>query len=199
MKTVHLIRHGQATSNEAALELGWDAYALEEHLDAGLTALGRRQSRLVGRQIEALAVQPELVLSSPLTRAMSTADEALAGVIPGAVPRLVLPLLRERLGVNPCDRRRPWSLVAAEHSSLWDASLVETEEDNLWKADERETDRQIEERARAAIEWLAGRPEETIVVFTHSSFIEALLDVHLDEKEYLENGGLRTILVESPG
>ena len=193
--TVHLVRHGQATSNLAALDVGREAYKLEEHLDARLTALGREQARGAGRLLGAMEESVQLVLSSPLTRALSTADEAVAGVVPETVPRVILPLLRERLGVHPCDRRRPWSEIAAEHSPLWDARLVATDHDALWEADVRETDGQIKARAREAIDWLSKRQEDHVAVFAHSSFLQAFLNVHVGEKTYLENGQLRTVTI----
>jgi broad specificity phosphatase PhoE len=57
-----LVRHGRTEANAAGLLIG--------HLDPDLDDVGRRQAEL----IEAALVRPARVVSSPLRRAMSTAE-----------------------------------------------------------------------------------------------------------------------------
>lgn len=65
-----LLRHGQSSSNAARAFTGW--------LDSPLTALGRRQSVEAGRRMAAVGVRPDVVHTSLLSRAIASADIALA-------------------------------------------------------------------------------------------------------------------------
>lgn len=67
-----LLRHGESHANEAGIFTGG--------LDVELTELGRRQSVRAGRLIRRFAVEVDLVVSSPLTRALQTAGIVLAGM-----------------------------------------------------------------------------------------------------------------------
>src|SRR4051794_15995119 len=68
MKPVLLIRHGQSTFNVVYEETGRDP----GHVDARLTELGQRQAE---ETRDMLAAEPvDLVISSPLTRAIQTAQ-----------------------------------------------------------------------------------------------------------------------------
>ena len=66
-KLVHLIRHGESTFNAAYQETGADPI----DFDAPLSPTGHRQVALRRAAFDALAV--ELVVTSPLTRAIETA------------------------------------------------------------------------------------------------------------------------------
>lgn len=48
-------------------------------------------------------------------------------------------------------------------------------EDTLWRADKRELGPQIKARGLAFTQWLMSRPEQTIAVVTHSSFLFFLM------------------------
>ena len=90
MKDLMILRHGQATHNpraEAAKAAGcsfdtfFDLMRQDDSLDSPLTDLGRQQAAAVCAQHHASLLQPaELVVSSPLSRALETADlEAVRG------------------------------------------------------------------------------------------------------------------------
>ena len=94
-KIVHCIRHGQSTFNAHFAETGLDPM----HPDAPLTELGRRQA--AERAVELRQYPYELVVTSPLTRAIQT-TMALFGSHPAAPPVHVECLHREHLE-SSCD------------------------------------------------------------------------------------------------
>ena len=82
---VHFFRHGAAISNDPRLTEA--EIAEERFLDAPLSDHGREQARLAGKELaHALhAVTVDVVLVSPLCRALETAELILSS--PGISPR----------------------------------------------------------------------------------------------------------------
>ena len=73
VKTIYLIRHGKS-QGQMAKQLGLDRRTDDQLLDCGLTSIGQRQavdipSLISPEELESI----ELVISSPLTRALHTA------------------------------------------------------------------------------------------------------------------------------
>src|SRR5262245_41987539 len=99
------IRHGESTFNAA-----WAATRADPlHFDARLSARGREQVQETKAAL--LGYPVEVVLVSPLTRALETAV-GLFGEHPAAPLMQVVPLLRERVE-NSCDvGRAPADLAA---------------------------------------------------------------------------------------
>jgi len=87
-----------------------------------------------------------------------------------APPFIAHELCREHLGVHPCDRRRPTREYRERFPGI-DWSLISEEEDVLWTKDHRETKAEITARGRDFLLWLMKRPETSIAVVTHSSFL----------------------------
>ena len=74
MKNIFCIRHGLAFHNIKAMEIGSDAYLMEECFDAPLVEKGIQQAKDLGKQWKRLnAVQ--IVFVSPLTRTLQTCQE----------------------------------------------------------------------------------------------------------------------------
>ena len=113
-------------------------YKHEKYFDAHLTSLGWAQAQALRQHVatHGLAARLEVVVVSPLTRAVETAVAAFGGDSPvpsgapclmaarpeveglctahpgaaaGPLPFVACELCREHLGVHPCDRRRPLS------------------------------------------------------------------------------------------
>eukprot|EP00929_Paragymnodinium_shiwhaense_P059883 TRINITY_DN2995_c0_g2_i1.p1 TRINITY_DN2995_c0_g2~~TRINITY_DN2995_c0_g2_i1.p1 ORF type:complete len:268 (-),score=74.72 TRINITY_DN2995_c0_g2_i1:626-1429(-) len=150
---------------------------MDEHFDAPLTALGRAQA---DEKAEESAKLPpvELVICSSLSRAMETA----ARVFPRQPrPLLVLDEVREFAGPTKSEQRRPKSALPQHVSETlriaadtFDFSSLRSEEDPLWQPKE-EQGRQARERADKALQFLLDRPEQTIAVVAHTSFMRQLL------------------------
>jgi broad specificity phosphatase PhoE len=80
---------------------------------------------------------------------------------------------REQLGVHPCDRRR----TISEYRTLFptvDWSLMTDEKDVQWTSDKRETEDEITARGCQFLSMVMKRPEQSIAVVSHSSFLKHL-------------------------
>lgn len=168
---VFLIRHGQSTFNEAFEATGIDPL----HFDAPLTALGHRQ--VAAARAHAQGLEPDLVVVSPLTRAVET---GLGLFHPEKAPIIVSPLHRERLG-NSCDVGRPphelslqFPVLAFDHlDACWwhdgekDHRGVAVEPDDVFIA-----------RVAAFTRWLSARPEPRIAVVGHGTFLHRMTGRH---------------------
>ena len=166
-RTVHWMRHGQGFHN--AFSQQWfdsgkggtpwaDATC---PIDPSLTALGEREAQGAREG----APSPQLVIVSPLKRAIQTATLAFDAVLPPKGPPFVaVESVRETMGAHRCDRRLCASTHAAafphvDFSLLHDASSdaggapkegEEGMEDavfNEW-GDDRETQEAVVERGK---------------------------------------------------
>jgi broad specificity phosphatase PhoE len=165
-KTVLCIRHGESTFNAA-----WRVNPVDPlHFDAPLSDLGRSQ---VSQARSAVARYPvEIVLTSPLTRALQTAH-GLFDSHPNA-PRIeVTPLLRERVE-NSCDIGRPRAALAAEFPSI-DLSPL----DDAWWHKEGQADARgiciepvpvVQARVAQFRVDLLARPERVLALVGHGTF-----------------------------
>ena len=131
----------------------------------------------------------DLVVVSPLTRTLETADAVFGparkpgtpvflaeqhGHTGAPTPKiLVREECRERWGKYVCDGRRPIREIIKEFPRF-DFSEVEHDDDIFYTQDEREPDELCCERAVLFLEWLNKRPEKCIAVVTHSSFLRHL-------------------------
>ena len=67
MRRLILVRHGESLANRAG--------TFDGHADAALTELGREQARMAGALLASLGLGHVRLLSSPLQRAMHTAEQ----------------------------------------------------------------------------------------------------------------------------
>uniref|UniRef100_A0A0D3DPL4 Phosphoglycerate mutase family protein n=1 Tax=Brassica oleracea var. oleracea TaxID=109376 RepID=A0A0D3DPL4_BRAOL len=116
-KTLYLVRHAQGIHNVVLEEKGkidgiGDAHLSPRLLDAPLSPKGIQQVSEHRKQIleSGLLNTIELVITSPLRRAMETAVGIFRGhkdinLSDNFPPIVALELCRERLGLYPCDRR----------------------------------------------------------------------------------------------
>lgn len=165
-RTILCIRHGESTFNAA-----WRLNPVDPlHFDAPLSEVGRGQ---VAQARAAVAAYPvEIVLASPLTRALQTAHGLFDGH-PNA-PRIeVVPLLRERVE-NSCDIGRAATVVAAEFPSIDFSRLG----DGWWHCEGTPDARGIcvepvevvQQRAEQVRAHVLARPERVIALVGHGTF-----------------------------
>ena len=167
-KTVHFLRHGQAQHNpraEAARAGGCSFYEFlrlmkeDDAFDAALTELGRQQAREAAARLGDRVATVELVVCSPLSRALDTATL----VLPGATARgpfLAHDDLRERSGWMLNAKRRTRAELAARAAPAVDLSLLRSEADELWEADELEPKAVCAERGYQLLRWLSEERAE---------------------------------------
>ena len=176
---IYCIRHGESTFNAAYRATGLDPM----EFDAPLTETGREQ---VAATRESLRAVPfELVVTSPLTRALQT-TAGLFGDHPARPPILVEVLHRE-CQESSCDVGRAASQIAAEFPHLRVDHLPEI----WWHADGEpnahgihvEPRHLFDRRVREFRAWLGARTERTIAVVGHGTFFYHLTGQWLDNCE----------------
>lgn len=168
--TILLIRHGQSTFNAAYGNDGVDPMLF----DAALSPLGHRQ--VAAGRLELQQVRVDVVLTSPLTRALQTTLGLFADH-PSQPKIIVETLHRERLE-SSCDRGRSPADLQVDFPSLALDHLPAT-----WWHDEGEPDgrglrveplevmlARVQDFAAA----LRDRAEATIAVVGHATFFHHL-------------------------
>jgi glucosyl-3-phosphoglycerate phosphatase len=181
-KSVICIRHGESTFNAAWRATGADPL----HFDAALTDTGHEQVRQARAAFDNVAV--ELVITSPLTRALQTAS-GLFSSHPHAPPIVVSALLRERME-SSCDVGRSAAQLACEFPGLDLAHLGES----WWHVDGVPDARGIclepitgvEARVAQFRRILVARPERAIAVVGHGTFFFHLTGKALSNCETTE-------------
>ena len=168
------IRHGESTFNAHHRETGEDP----GHVDARLTERGRGQ--VAAARAGLAAIPFELVVTSPLTRAIET-TMGLFGEHP-AEPTILVEVLHRECQESSCDIGRAASEIAAEFPHLSVGHLPEV----WWHVDEAAAPYPIEPRAlfdgrvAAFRDWLAARPEKVIAVVGHGTFFYHLTGAWLE-------------------
>lgn len=176
------IRHGESTFNAAHRETGRDP----GHVDALLTERG--QSQVAAARPALQRIPFDLVVTSPLTRAIQT-TVGLFSDHPAA-PEVLVEVLHRECQESSCDVGRAASVLAAEFPDIQVGHLPET----WWYAEGEPTDRGFhiepraifDQRVAAFRDWLAARPERTIAVVGHGTFFFHLTGVWLDNCETTE-------------
>lgn len=189
-KALHLLRHAVAVHNqpEAAAKLPQEAL-----FDPGLTAQGFAQAEALRPLVQGLG--PQLVVSSPLTRALQTTIAVMddgagkdgdgsgsssrpppqeTGAGARATPPIVaVEAVREAYGQFLPDKRRTRAELMAAFSPPVDMSGL-PEGDTLWTG-RRETLDSVLCRARTFVWELLRRPERRVLVVSHGVFIQCVL------------------------
>lgn len=179
--------------------------------DAHLTPRGEAQARAM-RTFWADAAStlhlplPPRHYASPLARCLDTCVLAFSGGGGGDGPALpegarfapvVKELLRERLGVHTCDRRRSRTWIRETHP-VFAFEEGFAEEDGLWRPDVRETLAEHAVRVEAFLEDLFGSESAPIVSVTaHSGTILALWEVIGHAEVRVAPGAIVPVLIKA--
>jgi broad specificity phosphatase PhoE len=188
-KIIRFLRHGQAAHNVNAERMKGEGCTYDEFLlamekddafDAPLTPHGIKQARDTATLPGALNAAPgiELVVSSPLSRAIDTADLVFPS-LSESVPRVCIEDIREISGKLLNGKRRSTSELAALYPN-WDFSDVPTQEEEQWEkwGSSLETSESTRQRAYNVMCWLWQRPETDIVVAGHGGIFKLLVNGH---------------------
>lgn len=162
MKSVFLIRHGESTFNAIYAKTLVDPGLI----DAPLSPTGETQ--VVQARTRAQALNVDLVVSTPFTRALQTAR----GLFGASHPLVIEPLHRERVTAS-CDIGRSPKLLAADFPDLSFDHIG----DPWWHCEDVDASGIPQEpldvvhgRVAEFRNWLRGRPETRIAVVGHSAF-----------------------------
>jgi len=213
-KQIFFLRHGQAQHNpraEAAKESGCshetflDLMRQDDVLDASLTELGKVQALQARQRYKDALETVELIISSPLSRCIQTADLVLC-------PKTIPSLKRAKRFCSSHFREINGWLLNAKHrgrdelvdlfSSTWDFSSVPCE-DNEW-TEVLESQDSCGERGYQGLLFLMNQPEEKIAVVTHGGILfylmqhdcVKLVDGRDESKRRFHNCELRSFIME---
>ena len=169
---IYLIRHGQSTFNSL-----FDADGIDPlHFDAPLSATGHGQVREVRKTLATLP-KPDLVICSPLTRAIETALGLFGDT---GVPIEVTDIHRERLE-NSCDvGSSPADLAAAFPTLRFDHL-----DDPWWHRGDPdvrgvcvEPHSLFADRVEQFARWLGAADRGVVMVVGHGAFFRLLTGRH---------------------
>ena len=187
-KRLFIIRHGQAQHNPRAEEARDKGCSHErflelieedDALDAELTPLGREQAGLLynNKSFQEKMKCVDLVISSPLSRALQTADIALPGSSYKNVRRISLETFREINGWLLNAKRRDIDDLKMRFDG-WNFDDLDTNEDNLWTKD-LESQSSCGERGYQGLLFVAReREEENVLVVSHGGLLRYSLVSH---------------------
>ena len=196
------IRHGQAEHNAAFL----DGLAGGRILDPQLTSLGEAQAR--GLRADGLVARvfaddpPELIVVSPLRRALQTAWLGFGG----GLPCLAIAELQET-HPSPCDTGDPALALAFARSTGPDGRGLVSALESLpagWheKSADYADERLVQRRWRTFLQAVASRPERSILVLGHHNVFAAGLChefANCEARRYvLDRDSLSLSLLEEP-
>lgn len=226
-KLIHFQRHGQGTHNQLYKE--WtdrtgipidlsetnpelNPLLLPDIIDAPLTDKGRNQCKEQRIDKREYLGGVELIVVSPLVRALETACITFDDHLPsmngigdvhndGGVRWIAHEGIREELGLLLCNQRRPLKETQLEFPHV-DFSLLaldgsESDEDLYWKqyleraltndADGTPQRESMEDMSHRAydflVEYLYHRPEKEIAVVGHSAWLLAMTNAVLEFEE----------------
>ncbi|KAK9811659.1 hypothetical protein WJX72_007780 [[Myrmecia] bisecta] len=175
-KVIHFLRHGQTAMNVYLSNYPYQSKAFVDPLyyDTRLTDAGRQQAAAVAPAAKGLHPPPEVLIVSPLSRALDTAELAFAAV---DCPRVIQPLAAERIWLSS-DLGRRSSILAEEYPHHCFEHVPEIWWHNNGHEDENhiapETVEQFLARMHRLRDYLAERPEQSIGVVAHWGVLEAL-------------------------
>lgn len=217
-------RHGEGYHNLAEEKYGssaWDSYwstkdgdgVLHWGPDANLTALGEDQAcgvrdRWMDEQDGGLSM-PSIMYSSPLARALQTAQLSFNLSSAEGSDLIVLEDLRETIGVHTCDERSSGTIIQHRFPFVQLEDHF-TDQDDLWSPDHRESDRQTQIRAYHAISKIMSREcsrssdedyekhlLHVISVTSHSGFIRNMLTALNHDVVKLPTAGILPLVIEA--
>lgn len=173
MKNIYFIRHAEAIHNPPVKKIGNKDILIEEkYYDAKLTEYGEQQCYDVQEKMTKLDL--DIVYVSPLYRTLQTASILFQK---NNVELKALEIIRERLGVRPCDRRHGKPYLEKNFKNISFDQCLEGYIDPLWKSNHRETEQELKTRISKFLKWIQTIPEENICIVTHQGFMLRLYKV----------------------
>ena len=194
-KIIHFQRHGQAYHNllgdilrDVGVKPDIDSpdpkinpMIRPEIVDSPMTELGKEQCR--GQRPEAALLHPQLVVVSPLLRAIQTAKITFGHSDIGEIPWVAHEGCREETGLHVCNKRRPLSQIQADYPELQFHGLQGemSEVDDLWIQDKRESGTSNSDRIyQFLVDFVAQRPEQELAVVGHGAWLFRMCNVIVD-------------------
>jgi len=202
-KRIIAIRHSTTECNEALASKPWGSASFKDPLlwDTKLSPTGISRALGVHERLKQKKIcdlgNVEVVFSSPLSRALNTADilfgEAESGILPVGVPKVAEPLLRERLYLSSdvgkprseLERQFPkWKFdhLSPDDKPWWYTSPPGSVEKEWRPLGEYpipgEPEQVFHERIGELKEFIRHRPEKCICVVAHWGLLRGLFGIN---------------------
>ncbi|KAJ1492634.1 histidine phosphatase superfamily [Baffinella frigidus] len=197
-KEITFVRHGVTEMNEFLGKKSYGSTGFEDpgYYDTRLTPRGMNQATELNKVLrgehEEGGQQMELLVASPLHRTLHTATLAFGGL--EHIPRVVNPMVRERMWLSSDVGSDPEALQAEFGEHGWDCSALPKRwwyhndnwaKETEWRAPGKyvhagEPEAPFRERLQAFKGWLAARPETHITVVSHWGAIYGLTGLSLE-------------------
>ncbi len=156
MKTIYFLRHGQTELNRV-----WVHQFPATHL----SNVGHEQASAAGEHFKDSPL--DVIVTSDLTRAQETAKDIAAVTGTNIVSSDLFVELRRP--------RRLWGVSWAHPKTIWIMGLLYLFAGRPhWHYADEENLEEFHARARRALEYLANRPEQNMLVITHKGFMANL-------------------------
>ncbi|KAL2914604.1 putative phosphoglycerate mutase pmu1 [Polyrhizophydium stewartii] len=188
-KLMYVMRHGEGYHNVAESTYGtpaWNGFysKIELYSDPEITSVGVQQtyatSQAVMNEYVAGMPLPEVLVSSPLTRALQTSTNVWDKLVISGGPRIkayAVEGFRETISDHTCDRRRSITALKKEFPQF-DFSKLISEEDTLWVRGHEEAEADRDARVRKALSDLfATESANTVAFVAHGGAITSLFKV----------------------
>ena len=194
-KIIHFQRHGQGYHNllgDVTRGFGKDfdiddpdpainPFVKPEIQDSPLTHKGRQEA--ASQRTGAGMLNPEVIIVSPLHRAVQTALISFADHYENGIPFVAHEGCREQLGLLTCNKAMPLSQTIADFPQVNFDLCTAGENDSLWNKNPTVREDPIHEANRAyefLTNFLMGRSETEIAVVCHSAWLFSVCNVVID-------------------
>lgn len=184
-RSIYLVRHGESRAEALRKSKTGNSQNIPSMIDAGLSEDGLKKAQEFKVWLQ--SIKPDLVVSSPLERAIKTAEFACGGI----ALRTVLNITCASQLVYACDIGTSLTSLAQKHKKFLLPSTKITK-DRWWYGSNRkredhatslgksppvglEPHHTFKKRVEEFRSWLDKQKEQTIVVFTHPAVIAVLL------------------------
>jgi probable phosphoglycerate mutase len=147
MQNIYFIRHGESEANQKHICAG--------HTDVELTALGIQQAKQAGLELQDSGLHIDLLISSPLKRALNTAKE-IAKIINYPEDKIVI-------------RKEAIERYRGNFEGK-PTSLQHGVSDDQYIAEGAESEAQMKQRATQLLEFAKSRTEDNILIVSHNQF-----------------------------
>lgn len=212
-KNIAFVRHGCTYMNEylsRAVAFGapgfsdvFESHELDRYLDSPLSPLGQRQAKALAQSKPSFLSSCELIVTSPLRRALQTLDLGLRPVN-DKIPVVALPEAAERLYLIS-DVGRPTPELARKFDYIdFETGFQDNVDKHKWwyvssndytewrptgkgqkYACPGEPQSSFHARMDRLLQWIQNRPESEIAIVCHWGVIDWMLDMDFDNCQWM--------------
>mmetsp|Transcript_28294 Transcript_28294/g.24995 ORF Transcript_28294/g.24995 Transcript_28294/m.24995 type:complete len:320 (+) Transcript_28294:37-996(+) len=206
-KLIVLVRHGEGVHNWAK----WELFGPEEWKnnqstdlkwkDPHLTKTGVEQVKKILPKLQCLKHHLNLIVSSPLNRALETATLAFLPLVEiekeeeeeddvvikhkYSIPVYVLEYTRERINHHACDSRNDFDEIKNEWKEYdFEYQGFDTNKDMLWTDKEDENREFLWMRSGKMMQFIFEKDANVVIYSGHCDFIMSLMELILDMPFY---------------